>query len=56
MPTTIETKEEGEISTELIQRDEEERVELEIAAIKILKETNSAVLGKYSILRHEDEN
>lgn len=43
-------------STELIQQDEEERVELENAAIKRSKEVDSAVLGKYSIWRRENEN
>lgn len=43
-------------SSELIQQDEEERVELENAAIKRSKEVDSAVLGKYSIWRRENEN
>lgn len=43
-------------STELIQQDEEERIELENAAIKRSKEVDSAVLGKYSIWRRENEN
>lgn len=43
-------------STELIQQDEDERVELENAAIKRSKEVDSAVLGKYSIWRRENEN
>lgn len=43
-------------STELIQQDEEERVEHENAAIKRSKEVDSAVLGKYSIWRRENEN
>lgn len=41
-------------STELTGKDEEERVEHGIIETKLSKEIDSAVLGKYSILRHEN--
>eukprot|EP00252_Welwitschia_mirabilis_P027439 TRINITY_DN9405_c0_g2_i2.p1 TRINITY_DN9405_c0_g2~~TRINITY_DN9405_c0_g2_i2.p1 ORF type:complete len:535 (+),score=90.46 TRINITY_DN9405_c0_g2_i2:751-2355(+) len=41
---------------ELLQQDEEERVKLENAAIERSKEVDSAVLGKYSIWRRDNEN
>ncbi|GLJ21510.1 hypothetical protein SUGI_0397710 [Cryptomeria japonica] len=43
-------------ASELIQQDEEETVKLENAAIVRSKEVDSAVLGKYSIWRRENEN
>eukprot|EP00252_Welwitschia_mirabilis_P027436 TRINITY_DN9405_c0_g1_i1.p1 TRINITY_DN9405_c0_g1~~TRINITY_DN9405_c0_g1_i1.p1 ORF type:complete len:707 (+),score=136.33 TRINITY_DN9405_c0_g1_i1:385-2505(+) len=43
-------------SMELIQQDDEEKVKLENAAIERSKEVDSAVLGKYSIWRKENEN
>lgn len=43
-------------ASELIQQDDEETVKLENAAIVRSKEVDSAVLGKYSIWRRENEN
>eukprot|EP01018_Ginkgo_biloba_P018927 Gb_12736 [translate_table: standard] len=43
-------------STELIHQNEEETVKLENAAIERTKEVDSAVLGKYSIWRRDNEN
>ncbi|KAH9315425.1 hypothetical protein KI387_024052, partial [Taxus chinensis] len=43
-------------ATELIQQDEEETIKLENAAISRSKEVDSAVLGKYSIWRRDNEN
>lgn len=43
-------------ATELIQQDDEATVKLENAAIERSKSVDSAVLGKYSIWRRENEN
>jgi len=43
-------------SIELIQQDEEKRVELENATIKLSKEVDFVFLEKYSIWRRENEN
>ena len=43
-------------ASELVQKDDETTVKLENAAIERSKSVDSAVLGKYSIWRRENEN
>lgn len=49
-------KRRGKRASELVRKDDETTVKLENAAIERSKSVDSAVLGKYSIWRKENEN